>query len=102
MDAFCETKHIYRAHHIGLDRFDRIVLIVNGRGGTCQIIDLVDLEQDGLRNIMPHQFICGVAHQMSDVLLTAGKKVIEAYDLVPIFNKPFAQVRTDKTGTAGD
>jgi len=39
---------------------------------------------------------------MEDIVLTAGKKIVEAEDIMLIGKKPFAEMRTQKTGTAGN
>ena len=39
-----EAQHVDGAMHAGLGRLHRIVLIVDGRGGAGEIVDLVDLD----------------------------------------------------------
>jgi hypothetical protein len=39
---------------------------------------------------------------MGDICSPAGKKVINTEDFVPLFQKSFAQMRAEKTGSAGD
>ena len=51
---------------------------------------------------MPNQFKSRVIQQMLDVLLCAGKKVVETDDFVTLLEKPIGQVRPQKTGTAGN
>ena len=37
-----------------------------------------------------------------DIILAAGKKIVQANNLVPFGEEPFAEVRTNKAGAAGD
>ena len=41
--------------HAGLRRLHRIVLIVNGRGRTGEIVDLIDLQIDRERDVVADQ-----------------------------------------------
>ena len=50
MHALCEPEHIDRAHHVRLNGFDRIVLVMDRRRRTGEIVDLIDLEQYRLRS----------------------------------------------------
>ncbi len=51
---------------------------------------------------MAHQLEIGVGEQVSDVVLGAGKKVIDANDVVTLGEKAFAEVSTQESGTASD
>ena len=100
MRAF--TEHIDRAHHVCLDRLDRVVLVMNRRCGTRQIVDLIDLKQYRLRHVMADEFKSVVVQEFGDILLASGKKIVEADDFAAFAQQSFAQMRTDKSGTAGD
>lgn len=39
---------------------------------------------------------------MFDVPFRAGIEIVDAQDVVPIGNKPVAEVRAEETGSAGD
>jgi hypothetical protein len=43
-----------------------------------------------------------ITEQMQNVRFAAREEIIEANDLVAFVQKPFAKVRADKTGSAGD
>jgi hypothetical protein len=47
-------------------------------------------------------FKARVPHEVTDVVLAPGKEVVEAQDLVFLDKKPFAEMRTEKTGAAGN
>lgn len=57
------------------------LLVVDGRCWACQVEDLVNLQQDGLNNIMPDQLKVGLAQQVHDVVLGPSEEVIQADDL---------------------
>ena len=84
------------------DRLYGIVLIVDRRSGAGEVIDLIDLQQDGLDHIMADQFKVRFAQQVANILLLAGEEVIEADDIMPLGNESVAQVRTQKSGPAGN
>ena len=54
-DALCHSEHIDRSHHARFDGFDRIVLIMNGRSRTGEIINLVDFEQNRFGYVVTNQ-----------------------------------------------
>jgi hypothetical protein len=100
LNPFCKAQHVDGAHYARFNRLYWIVLIMNGRCRAGQTVDLVDLEHYWLRNIVADQFKILIVAKMSDVLLSAGKKVVKAHYLISIIQKPFAKMRTDEPGTA--
>ena len=69
------------------------------RGGrTRQIVNLVDLQKDRQRHVVTNQLEVGPVEQMHEVRFLAGEEVVEADDVVLLFDQPFAQVRAEKTG----
>ena len=40
--------------------------------------------------------------QMGNILLSSGEKIVEANNFLPLGQKPFAQMRADEPGSAGD
>ena len=100
--AFGHAQHVDRAHHRSLHRLDRVVLVVARRGGAGQVVDLVDFQQDRLRDVVPNQLEVRLAEQVRDVRLLAGEEVVEADDVVPLVDQAFAEMRAEKPGAAGD
>ena len=49
---------------------------------------------------MAYQFEIAAPEQVHDVPFAARKVVVEAYDVVSFSDQSFAEVRTDKAGTA--
>jgi hypothetical protein len=88
--------------HIGLGRLHRIVLIVHGARGTGEVVDLIDLDIERERDVMSDQLEPGMAEKMRDVLLGAGKEVIDTDNLLSALNQPINQMRAQETRAAGD
>ncbi len=63
-----------------------------GCGGTGEVVDLVYLEPDRMRYVVPDQFEVGPVQQVRNVALLTGEEVIEADDIVPGLNKAVAEV----------
>jgi hypothetical protein len=101
-DALGETEAVDRAHHRCLDRLDRVVLVVRRRRGTREVVDLLDLELEGVDDVVADEFKIWIRQQVRDVPLLAGEEIIEADDLVAVVQEPVAEVRAEKAGAAGD
>jgi hypothetical protein len=67
----CEPEHVERAHDVGLDGLDRVELVEDGGGGARQVVDLVDLEEDGLDHVVADELELGVAQVVHHVILAA-------------------------------
>ena len=65
---------------------------MDGRRRTRQVVDLVDLQQDRFGYVMANQFKAMAVQQAVEVLLSAGKEVIEADDLVTLRQQAFTQM----------
>ena len=72
------------------------------RSRAGQIVNAVDFHQDGVDQVMPDQLEIGVVQQMGDIPPSTGKKIVQADDLPASSQQAFTQMRTDKTGAAGD
>ena len=97
-----QHQHVDGAQHVRLDGLDRVVLVVNGRGGAGQVVDLVDLEEERLGDVVPDKLELVVVEQMLDVLSPAGEEVVQADDVMAVRKKPLAEVGADEAGAAGD
>ena len=97
-----QAQHVDGAVDTGLGRLNRVVLVVNRRGRAGQIIDLVDLDIERERHVMPHQFEARIAETGRDVLLGAGEIVVDAEHVVARLEQPLAQMRPQESRAAGD
>ena len=53
---FCQPQHVDHPNRRRLDRLNRVGLVCLGRGGTGQVVDLVDLQKDRPHDVVPDQF----------------------------------------------
>ena len=87
-----QSQHVDGPHDAGLDGLDRVVLVVDGRGRTGQVVDPVHLQKDRLGDVVADQLECGVVQEMDDIPLAPGKEIVEAEHLMSIREKPFAEM----------
>jgi len=100
--ALGQPQHIDRAMHAGLGGLHRIVLIVNRRCRTRQVVDHVHLDIEREGHIVTHPLKVRVVEQMGDVVLGAGEEVVEADDIMTIVQQAVAEMRAEEAGAAGD
>lgn len=73
------------------------------RGGWAgHVVDLVHLQKNRRRDVVPDQFEVGTAEQVRDVGLLAGKKIIQADHVMTGIYQAFADVGPKKTSTASN
>ena len=77
-----QPQRVDRAHDAGLDRLDRVVLVMDGRCRTGQVVDLIDFEVDRVDDVVTDAFEMGISQEMADVVLAAGEKIVEAKDIL--------------------
>lgn len=88
--------------HAGLGGLYQVVLIVNQRGGTSQIVDLIHLHIKREGHIVAHPLEVWVMQQMQDVVFGAGEEVIQADHIVAAVQQALAQMRAEEAGAASD
>ena len=98
--ALGQPEHVDGAVHARLDGLHRIVLVMHGRGGAGQIVDLVHFHIQRKGHVMPEKLKARVPPQRLHIAARAGEKVVHAKHFMPFGQQPFAQMRTDKAGTA--
>ncbi len=54
-----------------------------------------------MNDVVPQELEIRPAQQMRDIGFLAGKEVVDADHIVPLFDEPFAQMRAQKAGAAG-
>ena len=69
--------------HAGLRRLDGVVLIVNRRCGTGEIIDLIDFQIDRERDVMSNTLEAFVVEEMLDIEARSSKEIVQADDFRP-------------------
>lgn len=88
--------------HRGLSGLDRIELVMDWRRRAGKIVDFINLNIKGEADIVPHYLKKGIPDQMRNVHFAPGLEIIDAKDLVPVVQKPVADMRTQETRSARD
>ena len=66
--------------HTGLGGLHRVVLVVDRRSRAGEVVDLVDLQEERVRHVVPNQLEVRPLEQVHDVELLAREEVVEAND----------------------
>ena len=76
--TLCKSKHLHRTKHVCADRLHRIMLIVDGRGGAGEIVDLIHFKIQRLAHISFAHFEVRIFKKGREILSSSSKKIIEA------------------------
>ncbi len=102
LEAARKTEHVDGSEDGGLDGLDGVVLIMWRRGRAGEIVDLIDLDAEGLGDVVPDELEVRVIHQVGDVLLAPGEEIVRADDFVVLLEQAFAEVGSEESGSASD
>ena len=72
------------------------------RSRASKIIDLVDLNIERERYVVPHQFEAWMLHEMRDIRICAGEEIVDAQHVVSGGKQTLAKVRAKETRAAGN
>lgn len=72
------------------------------RSWAGEIVDLIDLDLEGIDYVVAHQFEMRIAEKMRDICLPARKEVIHADDVVTALDQAITKMAAKKSGTAGN
>ena len=78
------------------------MLVVDRRGRAGKIVDLVDLDIERFANVVTQELEMGICPEMGDIVPGPGEEIVGAKDLVALVEQSVDQVRTEKTGAAGN
>jgi hypothetical protein len=92
-----EAQHVDCPVHASLSRLHWIALVVDWRGGTGEIVDLINFDVQWECHVMADHFKALVAKQMFDIAASAAKIVIDANHISPFREQTIAKVRAKKT-----
>src|SRR5690606_31434843 len=81
-NALGQSQHVQGTGNRGLDCFDRVVLVMDRAGGACQVVDLVDLQINGLCDVVADQLKPGMVAEVGDIAFATGEEIVQANDLV--------------------
>ena len=93
-------QKISDSHHRCFGSLNRVMLIMNGRCRTSQIINFIYFSRIRISDIMPHHLKMMIIHQVNDIIFRTRKKIIQAYHVMTFVYKPCTEMRAYRTGSA--
>ena len=97
---FGHAEHIDGPHDAGLDRLDRIVLIMDRRSRTGHIVDPIHFEKNGFDDIVADKLEIRFADQIRDIPFAAREEIVQTNHIVTFGHQSPAEMGADETGTA--
>mmetsp|Transcript_53738 Transcript_53738/g.92436 ORF Transcript_53738/g.92436 Transcript_53738/m.92436 type:complete len:322 (-) Transcript_53738:200-1165(-) len=102
LDALGEAQHVQGALRRRLDGLDRVVLVVRRGGGAGEVVDLVDLDEDGVHHVPDNHLKRGVADPVLHVFLAPREHVVQHDDLVALHHEAVHEVGPHEAGAPSD
>ena len=90
--ALGQAQHVDGAEHAGLGRLHGVELVVDGRGGAGQVVDLVHLDVERKADVVAHQLEVRVVEQVRDVAPASGEEIVDAEHVVAFLQQEGAKV----------
>lgn len=87
-----QPQHIDCSVHGGLGGLHRIVLVVDRRGGTGQVVYFIHFHVQGKGDVSAQEFEPRVVKEVVDIGLVSGVAVVSAEDLVSFIQESLAEV----------
>lgn len=84
--------------HAGLSRLNRIMLVINRRRWTCQVVYFINFQIKRKCHIVSNQLKIRIVREFRYVSFRSGVKVVDTNDIVPLRQQAPAKMRTKKTG----
>jgi hypothetical protein len=78
-----------------------ILIVDDRRCGTCEVVDLVDLDLERKGDVVAQELEPCVIAQMFNVPLAACEEIVDTDDVVTLRNQPVDQMGTEESGAAG-
>lgn len=85
----------------GYDGLDGIELVMDRGSRASQVIDLVNLQEDGLNDVVPNELEIGVSKMVKQVILPSGEEIVDHNHAIASLNQTIHQVASDETGPTG-
>ena len=96
-----QAQHVDRPHDGGLRRLHRVELVMDRRGRAGEVVDLVHLDIERKRHVVPQRLELRPAQQVRDVVLAPREVIVDAKHVVPLLDQPLAEMRPQEPGPAG-
>ena len=92
MTTLGHPQQINRPHHRSLHGLDRIELVMAGSGGAGQIVNLIHFQKQRIDDVVPDHFEVRLVQQVSHIGFLTREKVIDANNVMALFDQPFTQM----------
>ncbi len=101
---FGKIQNVDRALETSEKSFEGGILVVNGWGGTGQIIDLLGdkINGDFVSDVGVNKFKFGVVNNVLDVPQVTCHEIIDADNFMSFLDKTIAEMRSNKSTASGD
>ena len=98
--ALGEAEHVDGADHAGLGGLHGVALVMDGRCRAGEVVDLVHLDEQRERHIVPHQLEIAVVVQVRDVARRSREEIVHAQHVAPGVQQAFAKMGAQEASTA--
>jgi hypothetical protein len=98
---FGEAEHVDCAMNRRLGRLNRIVLVVNWRSRTGEIVNLIALDVERKCHIVTHEFETRVRMKVLQIPLCASEQIVDTEHLVTLLQQPINEMGSKKAGASG-
>ena len=78
------------------------MLIMDRRGRTGEVEDLVDLNEQRESHIVAEELEPRLRMEMGEIVLGSGEQIVDAQDFMPVGQQAVDQVRAKEPGAPGD
>lgn len=85
----------------GYDGLDGIELVMHRGSRASQMVDLVNLQEDGLNDVVPNELEIGVSEMVKQVLFPSREEIINDDNAIASLDQTVHQVAPDEPGPTG-
>lgn len=102
LEALSEAEHVDRAGDARLRRLNGVELIMDRRGRTSEVINLVNFDKQREGYVVAEKLETPVVEEILDVAAGSGGEIIGAKNLVALVKQKAAKMGSEKARAAGD
>jgi hypothetical protein len=97
-----QAEHVESAHDVCFDCLYGVVLKMDWRGWTGEMVDFIDFDKEWMNDVMTDQFEIRVSQEMADIILASGEEVIDTDDFCSLLEKGFAEMASQEPRSSSD
>ena len=102
LDTLGQAQHVDGAMDGCLCRLNGVELVVHGRGGAGEVVDLVHFHEQREGHVVTHRLEVRIVEKVDDVVARAREVVVHTQHVVSEVEQLLAQVGAQKARTARD